>query len=174
MCARTPRELFTAVPPERIQPGVYACQRGSDAIRIVVAAELPQTEHNALLHLFSAAADQVQYGAEHYTLPSADVSTIVNRLIASYRQEGLVMPYTMDDFRKEVALEVMDELTPEQRLRGLPAEELVKRLPVEELLKRLPPEERLRGLSAKQIEAYLLQLRKKSSHVRGKKRPPKN
>jgi hypothetical protein len=111
--------------------------------------------HGALLQLFSAAADQVQYGAEHYRLPSAEVSTIINRLIASYRQEGLVMPYTMNDFRKEVALEVLDELSPEERLRGL------------------PPEERLRGLSAKQIEDYLARLRKKASNVRAKKRHPK-
>lgn len=92
----------------------------------------------------------------NHTPPSADVSTIINRLIASYRQEGLVMPYTMNDFRKEVALEVMEELSPEERLRGL------------------PPEERLRGLSAKQIEAYLVRLRKKTSDIRGKKRHPKH
>lgn len=164
VCARTARELFASVATERVQAGVYLVRRGSDAIRIVVAAELPLTEHNALLHLFSAAAEQVQYGAEHYQLPSADVSTIVNRLFASYRQEGLVMPYTLTDFRKEVALEVMDELSPEDRLRGLPAEER---------LRGLPAEDRLRGLPAEQIEAYLQKLRKALKPGRGRKQNPK-
>jgi hypothetical protein len=166
------------------------CRRGSDAIRIVVAAELAKTEHNALLHLFSAAADQVQYGREQYLLPSADVSTLVNRLMAGYRQEGLIMPYTMDDFRKEVAREVLDQLTPEERLRGLPAEERLRGLPaeerlrglpaeerlrglpVEELLRGLPAEQRLRGLPAEQIEAYLQALRKKPASRRTRKRDP--
>jgi hypothetical protein len=83
------------------------------------------------------------------------------------------MPYTMDDFRKEVALEVLDQLTPEERLRGLPAEERLRGLPAEELAKRLAPAERLRGLPAKQIEAYLRQQRKKPQHRRGKKGRPK-
>jgi hypothetical protein len=189
ICARTPRELFQAVVPETIQPGVYVCRRGSDTIRIVVAADLPKTEHNALLHLFSASADRVQYGAEHYRLTSPDLSTIVNKLFASYRQEGLTMPYTMSDFRREVALEVLDQLTPEQRLRGLPPEELAKRLPPEERLRGLPPEERLRGLppeelakrltpeqrlaglSPEQIETYLKRQRKSKSGQAKKGKP---
>ncbi|MCS7044974.1 MAG: hypothetical protein NZO58_01330 [Gemmataceae bacterium] len=161
VCARTPRELFSVVATQAERRGVYVCRRGSDAIRVVVAAELPKTENNALVHLFSAAVDQVQYGATHYQLPSAAISTIVNRLIAEYRRAGLVMPYTMDDFRKEVALEVLDQLTPEERLRGLAPEER---------LRGLAPEERLRGLTAEQIERYLRTLQKKSSRSTGKKR----
>src|SRR5207249_5502189 len=40
VCARHPRDLFAAVVPERMQPGVFTCRRGSDAIRIVVVADL--------------------------------------------------------------------------------------------------------------------------------------
>src|SRR5260221_10307616 len=65
VCARRPRDLFASVSPESVRPGVYICRRGTDAIRLVVAAELPREEQNALLHLFSAAPEQVQYGAEH-------------------------------------------------------------------------------------------------------------
>src|SRR5262249_4056717 len=41
VCARTPRDLMGAVVVETVRPGVYHCRRGSDAIRIIVAAELP-------------------------------------------------------------------------------------------------------------------------------------
>lgn len=72
VCARRPRDLFKAVPPEPLRPGVFVCRRGSDAIRLIVAAELAEVERNALLHLFSAAPERVQYGAEHYQVHSAD------------------------------------------------------------------------------------------------------
>jgi hypothetical protein len=36
---------------------------------------------------------------------------------------GLAMPYTMEDFKREVAREHLHELTAEERLAGLPAEQ---------------------------------------------------
>jgi hypothetical protein len=47
------------------------------------------------------------------------------------------MPYTMEDFKREVAQDVLKKLTPAQRLKGLSVEE------------------RLEGLSAEEIETYL-------------------
>ena len=38
VCARQPRDLLATVDTELLQPGVYTCRRGSDAIRIVVGA----------------------------------------------------------------------------------------------------------------------------------------
>jgi hypothetical protein len=173
VCARRPRDLFAAVPPDPLRPGVYGCRRGTDIIRVVVVAELLREERNALLHLFSAAPEQVQYGAEHYRVHAADTSTIVNKLFAEYRVEGLPMPYTMEDFKREIAeglwpepeervpvQEVLKRFSPEERLAGLPAEEI---------LKHFSAEERLAGLSADQIEAYLKGLGKKATSR--KKRP---
>src|SRR5262249_36814814 len=80
ICARHPQQLLQVVPHEKIQEGVYDCRRGTDLIRLIVATDLPKKEENALLHLFSAAQDQVKYGAEHYHLQSPDTSSIVNQL----------------------------------------------------------------------------------------------
>jgi hypothetical protein len=115
ICARHPQALLRVVEHERIQPGVYDCRRGTDVIRLIVARDLPQTDENALLHLFSAATEQVKFGAERYQLQSPDTSSIVNQLFGAYRREGLTMPYTMQDFRREVIREYLEELTPEQR-----------------------------------------------------------
>ena len=46
---------------------------------------LPQTENNALLHLFSAAPERASYGAAHYKLRSDDSSTLLGRIFALYR-----------------------------------------------------------------------------------------
>src|SRR5437899_4821439 len=52
--ARHPDHLSVQVPWERVRAGVYDCRWGTDAIRVVVAGELPREPHNAPLHLFSA------------------------------------------------------------------------------------------------------------------------
>jgi hypothetical protein len=154
VCARTPRDLFAAVRPESVQAGVYTCRRGTDGIRVVVASELPREERNSLLHLFSAVPEQLQYGREHYQFQSGETSSIVNLLFGEYRHEGLTMPYTMEDFRRDVARKYINELTAEERLAGL------------------PPEERLAGLSDDEIEAILKRRRKQSAAT--KKRKPKS
>ena len=100
------------------------------------------------------APEQVEYGAEHYRPQSADTSTIVNQLFEKYQVEGLTMPYTMEDFRRDVAREHVHELTPEERLAGLP---------LEQILAALPPEK---------IEAYLKRLPPKRATTRKKKRKP--
>ena len=63
------------------------------------------------------------------------------------------MPYTMEDFRRELKQEVLKTLTPEERLEGLPPE---KRL------EGLSPEKRLEGLSPEEIENYLKNLKERS------------
>jgi hypothetical protein len=165
VCARQPRDLFAAVPPAPLRPGVYTCRRGTDAIRVVVAAELPREERNALLHLFSAAPEQVQYAVEHYRLQSADLSATVAQLFEDYKVEGLDVPYTREDFRRDFLREHMHELTAEERLAGLQAKDL---------LAHLSPEERLAGLSAEQIEAYLKGLRTRPAAPKNKKPKRRN
>ena len=129
--ARFPRELARQVPCSEVQQGVYECRRGSDVIRILVAGELPQTENNALLHLFSAAPAQCEYGREHYRVRSSDSSTLLARLFGLYRKEGLEMPYTMEDFRRDYVREHLKHLTPEELLEGVPIEKRLEGVPVE-------------------------------------------
>jgi hypothetical protein len=83
----------------------------------------------------------VSYGVQAYQQRSAETSTLLHWLFEGYEKEGLAMPYTMADFRREYVKEHLKDLTPEERLEGL------------------PPEERLKGLSAEQIEQYLKRLR---------------
>jgi hypothetical protein len=155
VCARHPRVLFEEIAAEEIQPGVYTCRRGSDAIRIIVVADLPKTQRNASLHLFSAAADKVQYGAEHYHFQLSDTSTVINTLFLEYRQEGLVMPYTMVDFKRDLKRKFLDEATPEE---------------LEEMVQRLTPEQLAAALYPEQIEA-LTKHRRQTPSVSPKKKP---
>jgi hypothetical protein len=141
--------LANQVPLEEHQPGVYRCRRGTDEIRVVVLRQLPQVDHNALWHLFSAVPAQVGYAAQHYRPRSEQTSTLLDQLFEGYLREGVAMPYTMEDFRHDYLKEHISQLTFEERLEGVP---------VEERLKGVPAEERLKGLSAKEIEDLLKRL----------------
>jgi hypothetical protein len=139
VCARFPHNLAQLVPWEQLQEGVYQVQRGTDRFRVIVTGQLPQTDHNAPLHLFSAAPEQVRYGAQHYRQRSEDTSTLLNQLFQGYEREGLTMPYTMEDFRRDFRKQFIKELTPEERLEGLSPEETKQLL--QKGLEGLSPEE---------------------------------
>jgi hypothetical protein len=155
VCARFPSNLAEQVPWQELQPGVYECRWGTDLIRVLVLSRLPASAANAALHLFSFVPALVQYGQAHYQVRSPDTSTLLYRLLDAYRQEGLLMPYTMEDFRRDFRKQFLDELTPEER---------------KQILHRLPPEERLEGLAPdeilklrEEIERYLKRQKNGSS-----------
>jgi hypothetical protein len=160
VCSRFPQKLAEQLGLERQRDGIYAVQRGTDRITVVVLSEIPRAEHNTVWHLFSGVPDTVRYGAEHLRL--AETSSIFNQLFQLYRLEGVSMPYTMEDFKRDVARDNLERMTPEERLeilKGLSPEERLKGLPPEERLKGLPPEELLKVLPVDLIEAYLKRLK---------------
>ena len=148
VCSRYPHNLAGAVDLKTVQAGVYDCGRGTDLIRIIVAHELPRTDNNAILHLLSASPEQVRYGAEHYEQRSPDTSSLLSQLFEGYKREGLAMPYTMQDFRRDYVKEHLKDLTVEERLHGVPLEE------------------RLRDVPPKEIEKYLQRRKKPGSPKR--------
>jgi hypothetical protein len=167
---REPEKLATEVSLASLKEGVYEAPWGSQRIRIIVLSQVPKVERNAIWHLFSGIAENVQYGASQYHWRRPDTSTVMNDLYQHYQIEGLAMPYTLEDYYKDFTKRHLDWLTVEERLKGLPAEvrlkglstkELLKKVPVKDRLKGLPAETLLKSLSAKEIEAYLKKLRKR-------------
>ena len=145
ICARYPRELAAAVPLVSLQPGVYDCRWATDTVRVVVLHQLPQEEHNALLLLFSALPEQVSYAATHYRRRSPETSTLLDQLLQRYREEGVTMAMTMEEFRRYYLRDHLEELTPEERLKGLSREE------IENYLKRLKDESPATGNGNEEI-----------------------
>ena len=114
-----------------VQPGVYEVRHFTGLIRLVVVHELPQQEHNALLHLFSARADLLRYGAEHYRLRSEETSTLLLQLFQRYRLEATLMPDMLEQFTKDSIEELLQELSLDQLLAAISPETraaLVQRL----------------------------------------------
>jgi hypothetical protein len=143
VCARFPRGLADDnVPLRQLQPGVYEVAALSQRIRVVVVSQLPQEEHNALLHLFSASGELFAYGAQHYRIRSAETSTLLAQLFRRYQEEALTMPDLLEEFTRETIDQLLRELPIEKRLEGVPLEKRLEGLSPEEVLAALSPESR--------------------------------
>jgi hypothetical protein len=137
---------------------VYDCRWGTDTIRVVVVAELPQEAHNAPLHLFSAAPDLVEFGGRSYERRSEQTSRLLNQLFEMLRGEGFAMSYTMEDFNREYNRKLflkLTKLTPEERREALESLAPDER---QEVLQSLPVGELLTLLSAEQVKQLRDQL----------------
>lgn len=163
---RHPENLEKQAALALVKKGVYDLHWGSRQVRLIVPSEVPKIERNALWLLYSSRLENVQYGASHYRWRRTDLSTVMNELFKFYQVEGIAMPYTVEDYKRDRQEEFLASLTSEELetmfleklLKRLPPEKLLKGLPPEELLKRLRPEERLKGLTREEIEAYLKKL----------------
>jgi hypothetical protein len=139
---RFPQALARQVALLPVQPGVYEVRHFTGMIRLIVVHELPQQEHNALLHLFSARTDLLQYGATHYRLRSEETSTLLFQLFERYRLEEAFMPDLLEQLKRETVEEILKKMTPEERLKGLSVDDLLAALSPET---RAALAQRLRG-----------------------------
>lgn len=137
VCVRGPRGLSKSVELMRIQPGVYDVAFFTGTIRVIVVHELPEAENNAMLHLFSAQADLLRYGAEHYQRRSSETSSLLLQLFERYQLEVSLMPDTIQDFLNRTLEDVLNDMPVEKRLKGISVGDLSTAL-----VASLPPEQR--------------------------------
>jgi len=93
----------------------------------------PEAEQNVVWNLFSGDQQRIATAFQRLQPRLQSYSSLVNELLEYYGLEGIAMPYTMEDFEREVAEKVLKKLTPQQRLEGLSPEELLSHLPVAEI-----------------------------------------
>ena len=55
---------------------------------------------------------------------SENSNLLVCAILEQYRREGVPVPYTMDDFKRDFLKEHLKDLTPQERVEGLSAEEI--------------------------------------------------
>lgn len=164
VCARFPRLLSGQIPWDEQLPGVYHCQWGTDKVRVIVAGELRREKHNAPLQLFSASPDLVQFAGAAVEKRSSSTSRLLGLLIDGFRNEGLTMSITVEEFLRDQAKrifnkmsvkekrEVIEEMPPEER------QEILKTLPVEEqraFVRLIPTETLLGGIDLQEIQRFL-------------------
>jgi hypothetical protein len=95
--------------------GVFEIEFLKLIIRVIVPREVTQTARNALWHLLSGDPELVRYGMEHYQARDAGLYNILNDLRETYEMEGLEMPYTKEDYKREFAKELFRKISPNER-----------------------------------------------------------
>jgi hypothetical protein len=155
---------------QKVQQGVFELVWGKRLIKLIVLNRIALEQKNAFWLLFSGQAKGFGYGDQHYHWRHPSERALLNQLYELYQKEGVVMPYTMEDFNRDFTRDHLHLLPPEERLRGLPPEERLRGLPPEAVFKQFSPEERLKGLaletifnqfSPEMIEAYLSKIKGK-------------
>ena len=131
--AHYPMGLAGDVPLTKVQEGVYDCRRGTDVIRIVVLNRLPLDAQNSPLHLFSGQEERIGFGVTNFFPRTDDISTMLMRVFEKYRLEGVDMPQTNEEWRREFVREHLVDLSPQERLKDLSPGELIAALPPEVL-----------------------------------------
>ena len=116
---RFPRDAAKQMDFQERGPGIYDVVQMGLTIRVLVLSQIPEATGNALLNLFSGDHARVAFGCEQMRPRLADFTSVLNQLFEKYDQEGLKMPYSLEQFEREVKEEVLRKLTPEERLAGL-------------------------------------------------------
>ncbi len=130
VCVRYPHNLAQQVTLTPLREGVYEVRLMALGIRVIVVHQLPQEEHNAMLHLFSAREESLRYGKEHYRPRSQETSTLLYELFKAYSEDP-AMPEKLEEFVRQSIDDLLKSLPAEERLKGLSAEEIVRALPPE-------------------------------------------
>jgi hypothetical protein len=146
-------------------------------VRLIVLNAIAKHARNAPWELFASEQDRIRQGLIHYRARHPHPSQgghqgghweLLERLHLIYQRENLDMAYTMEDFLRETHELVLANMTLEERLKGLAADEVLQRYDPEERLKGLEPKERLKGLEPEErlkgldpatIEAWLAKQR---------------
>ena len=123
VCARFPQKLAQEAALTGLREGVYEVEALGLRIRVVVLGQLPQADENAMLHLFSAREELLRYGREHYRPHSSETSSLLLKLFKAYSEDP-DMPDKLQEFVRETKEELLREMTPEERLKGLTSEGL--------------------------------------------------
>jgi hypothetical protein len=168
VCTRFPEKLVKQTDLVQIKEGVYDFRWGVRNIRLIVTSKIAKKKQNAMWLMFSAIADSVRYGVSAYRRRMDEMSTAIRRLLKKYGTEGIItMPYTMEDFRKDVVREALGYMTPDEIMEKFP-DELLGKIPPTKRLRGLSTDEILRGLSPEEIRAYLKKLPKKAAPAKKK------
>jgi hypothetical protein len=167
IATRFPRKLIKQLPPGSCQrsehPGIFQLRAGTRAVRLVVINDLRPLPHNAPWRLFSSDEAQRRLALQQYH-PRSEIGVHLHNLIAHYKFGDGNMAHTFEDMQREARAWIiehyLDQLAPEERLKGLDPEDIFKHYAPEQRLKGLDAEERLKGLDEATIEAWLAKQRR--------------
>jgi septum formation topological specificity factor MinE len=116
---------------------------------VIVLKQTNEEVHNALWQIFSGTRERFFFGQRHYQWHKDGVNSIINKICKAYQAEGIDMPYTMEDFKREVRDEILDTTPPDELAKRLSTRDKLRGLTAKDRLQGLTAKDRLQGLTAK-------------------------
>ncbi len=145
VCVKYPKSLVARGDFRKVSPGVYDVPNGLQNIRLLVISQMPESDANAMLQVFSAKPEKRRSAAKKVAIHSKETSTLLQQMLEQLIAGETKMPYTRADFDREYKeyfkRVYLPMYTPEERVEGMSAEERMKGLPAEERLKGLSPDD---------------------------------
>ena len=144
---RTPERLLAQVLPGTLTatpwPGVFDLRWGGRTIRLILLGEIAAEARNAPWELFSARLERVRHGLRNWQSRNPHGRGLLGQLYFHYRIEVPDMAYTMEEFERDTRRlliahvhefnpdeiqAILDQIPPQERLRGLDPGELLRAL----------------------------------------------
>ena len=122
----------------QIMDGIYEVDGFDLTIRVIVPREVVLIPRNSMWHVFSGIEDRVAFGMRHYEFHDGGLYNVLNVLAENYEMEGIEMPYTIEDFKRDSIndmiekhglAEVLQHVSPADRVSGLSLEDRLEGLP---------------------------------------------
>ncbi len=151
---------------KKIKAGVYDLKIDTHTIRIIVLNNMPKTEKNAVWQLFSGNSDGFKYGNKHYQWRYPPAVAMLEQLLKLYQQEGIEMPYTLEQACLECARHTLASMPPTERLKGLSLPEIIQQFSPNEVIKQFSPNEVFKQFSPQVIKEYLAELEQKNTSAK--------
>ena len=113
IATRQPRQLLRQLPTgtccETACPGVYDLAVGALPVRLIVLDALARHPRNAPWGMFAHASGHARYGWTHYR-PRSRIGVFLRDQLAKDFGLETDMAYTVEDFKREVIQDVMDDV----------------------------------------------------------------
>ena len=175
VCTRYPRKLANCVTLRQHEKGIYDFRWGGRRdIRLIVTSLVALKKRNALWLMFGTVQKNIKFGVACYKGKMDEMSSAINQLLVKYNTEGIIaMPYTVEDYRKELKENVLNSLTldeilekysRDEILEKYSRDEILEKYSRDEILEKYSRDEILEKYSPDEIKAYLEKLTKRPEH----------
>ena len=128
---------------------------------MILLGEIAAHPRNAPREVFSARLERVRHGLRNWHSRNPHSRGLLGQLYFHYRIEVPDMAYTMEEFERDtrrLLIAHVHEFDPDEIqaiLEQIPPQERLRGLDPQDLLRRFGPEERLRGLDPAVVEDWL-------------------
>ena len=138
---RKPHWLMRYENKKEISEGIYEIECYTRPIRVIITSQLPESDANAVLQLFSGNAKGFHFGETHYQWRKPKSKGLLRQMFELYFKEKIIMSYTMEDFERDYTRDHLYLLSKKEVLGQYSPKEVLEQYSPKEVLGQYSPDE---------------------------------